>query len=201
MISQRFRMASSSRLPISAVVAITPEYGIGKNCTLPWKAAGVSLSEDMKYFKQMTTQTINKEKINAVLMGRRTYEGIPERFRPLKNRINIVLSRNLSYARQLPDDVITTDSFVKALSLASENDNIERVVVIGGASLFEESILNPNCDCYHVTHVGVDFPSDTSLTPPTISKLQRMTPVTVSDTFQENGINFSMAVYDPRQNP
>jgi dihydrofolate reductase len=49
----------------------------------------------MAFFKEMTTKTENGRKMNAVVMGRKTWEGIPEQHRPLKNRINVVISSTL----------------------------------------------------------------------------------------------------------
>ena len=52
------------------VVAITPSFGIGKDGTLPWAAAGCYLKSDLKYFRKVTSTTRTPSKINAALMGR-----------------------------------------------------------------------------------------------------------------------------------
>ena len=65
------------------IVAYDTQRGIGKGGTIPWKLPG-----DMKMFKEMTSQP-NK---NCVIMGRKTWESIDIKYRPLPNRINIVLS-------------------------------------------------------------------------------------------------------------
>ena len=52
----------------------------------------------MNHFKMITSQTQNEVKRNAVIMGRTTWESIPQKFRPLAGRLNIVLSRTLSQA-------------------------------------------------------------------------------------------------------
>ena len=67
------------------IVAHDLNQGIGTDNQLPWHCA-----EDMAYFKSLT---IGNQK-NAVIMGRKTWESIPEKFRPLPNRLNIVLSKN-----------------------------------------------------------------------------------------------------------
>ena len=71
-------MSNFRSIPISSVVAVTPSFGIGMKGTLPWKAAGVALPGDMEYFKKITTRTSNNEMINAVVMGRLTWEGKKE---------------------------------------------------------------------------------------------------------------------------
>lgn len=76
--------------PINIIVAMDSRGGIGKNGKLPWK-----LPKDMAYFHKLTTTTVDPKKINAVLMGRKNWESIPSKFRPLKGRINVVLSRKV----------------------------------------------------------------------------------------------------------
>jgi dihydrofolate reductase len=73
----------------SIVVAATQRGGIGYRGGLPWK----SLSRDMQAFKLLTCLVPATSKAqNAVIMGRKTWESIPDRFRPLAGRLNIVLS-------------------------------------------------------------------------------------------------------------
>ena len=66
--------------------------GIGQAGNLPWK-----LKKEMKHFANLTTFTKDTEKQNAVLMGRKTWESIPFKFKPLKNRYNLVLTSQLDY--------------------------------------------------------------------------------------------------------
>lgn len=78
------------------IVAATEELGIGLLSNLPWR-----IPKDMAFFKQATTyvpkEFENRNVKNAVIMGRVTWESIPPKFRPLDNRYNIVVSRNLDY--------------------------------------------------------------------------------------------------------
>jgi dihydrofolate reductase len=77
-------------VPFDLVVAATLKGGIGQSGKLPWRLKG-----DMAFFKQLTTTTTTaqKGKRNVVVMGRKTWESIPSNFRPLPNRVNVVLSR------------------------------------------------------------------------------------------------------------
>ena len=69
------------------VVAADEQLGIGRNGTLPWK-----LPAEMARFKRVTSEAPEGQR-NAVIMGRKTYESIPPKFRPLPGWLNIVLSR------------------------------------------------------------------------------------------------------------
>lgn len=89
---QAYVPCMADRKCFQLVIATTPSLGIGKNGNLPvWK-----LPSDMAYFRELTTRTRDASRQNAVIMGRTTWESIPVKFRPLKGRINIVLSRAFS---------------------------------------------------------------------------------------------------------
>ena len=80
--------ASAEQMTFQLVVAATRKLGIGKAGSMPWKLPG-----DMAYFKELTSKTADSGKQNAVVMGRKTWESIPSKFRPLPGRINVVLTR------------------------------------------------------------------------------------------------------------
>ena len=62
----------------SIIIAVDDKNGIGKNGTLPWR-----IKEDMEFFRTVTSTTKKKHRQNAVIMGRKTWESIPEKHRPL----------------------------------------------------------------------------------------------------------------------
>lgn len=76
---------------LTIVVAATRRNGIGQNGTMPWH-----IPKDLAYFSRVTTHA-PKEKINALIMGRGTWESIPPKHRPLRSRLNAILSRNKEY--------------------------------------------------------------------------------------------------------
>jgi dihydrofolate reductase len=125
------------------IVAIDEKGGIGKDGILPW-----NLKEDMSFFKEMTSGGI-------VIMGRSCFESIPEKFRPLPNRLNVVLTRfnNTQYPGCLVYnsiyDVLNDDY------LMSKGNTW----VIGGAQIYE-SFINIVDELY-VTHVKGSFDCDT----------------------------------------
>ena len=78
------------------VAATKNDFGIGLKGKMPWQ-----LPEDMKYFKRITKSTEDVTKRNAVIMGRKTWESIPKKFRPLEGRVNVVLTRHPEYVFKL----------------------------------------------------------------------------------------------------
>ena len=74
---------------LNCIVAVSQNMGIGKNGDLPWPP----LRNEFKYFQRMTTTSSVEGKQNLVIMGRKTWFSIPKKNQPLKDRINIVLSR------------------------------------------------------------------------------------------------------------
>ena len=109
--------------PFSIIVAFDSQYGIGKNGLLPWK-----LPLDLKHFKEITTAVANPARTNAVIMGRKTWESLPQKFCPLPGRVNVVLSKEGKLS--LPSEVFCSQSLEDALSRLSSS-NIENVFVIG----------------------------------------------------------------------
>ncbi|MEK9726858.1 MAG: dihydrofolate reductase [Candidatus Margulisiibacteriota bacterium] len=128
------------------VVAHDLNHGIGINNQLPWHS-----KVDMMHFKTLTTG-INGQN-NAVIMGRKTWESIPEKFRPLPDRTNIVLSKST----QCIENAMAAASFEQALTLAESHD---RIFVIGGSQIYEEAIAHPKCHQLHVTKIFKTFDCD-----------------------------------------
>lgn len=107
------------------ILAMDLDGCIGKDDGLPWR-----LREDMLRFKRLTVG----EGQNAVLMGRTTWESLPEAYRPLDNRLNIVVTRNQEYDLE---GVSVSYSIEKGLLVAEENDS-EICWIIGGANVYEQ---------------------------------------------------------------
>ena len=127
---------------MQAIVAADNNWGIGYQNRLL-----VSIPSDMKFFRQKTTG-------NVVVMGRKTLESFPNGL-PLKNRVNIVLTKNKNY--QVKDAVIV-HSIDEVLEELKKYDDDE-IYVIGGGKVYEE--LLPYCDVAHVTKIDFAFEADT----------------------------------------
>lgn len=139
-------MAATPRSFVVVVAAAAGSLGIGKNGALPWRLAG-----DMAYFKKVTSTATTPGKINAVIMGRKTWQSIPERFRPLAGRRNVVLSRNPAAKEELllPEGVLLAGSLAEALDLLARGQHaaeVDKVFVIGGGSVYKEALGLPSAD-------------------------------------------------------
>ncbi len=132
------------------VVAADEKLGIGRSGGIPWRLRG-----DMAHFVALT-KSGEAGPQNAVIMGRRTWESIPQRFRPLPQRINVVVSRS---ELELPQGVILAPSFEAALS--GVPDSVDRMFVIGGGMIYEQAIAQPECENIYFTQVKADFDCDT----------------------------------------
>lgn len=107
---------------ISVIAAIGRNRAIGKDNQLLWQVPG-----DLPRFKKLTTG-------HPVIMGRKTWESIPEKFRPLPERTNIVITRDSSY--DAPGAVLA-QSFPEALSLARDAEGADEIFAIGGQQVYE----------------------------------------------------------------
>ncbi|KAH8915048.1 hypothetical protein BT69DRAFT_1272316 [Atractiella rhizophila] len=118
------------------IAAITPARGLGVSAinAMPW-----NLPPDMSFFRQVTSS-------HAVIMGRKTWESIPPAFRPLKNRINVVISTTLGPTElQKHKATHVVPSLDEALRLLQSMEKTpQRVFVIGGARVYNESIEKAN---------------------------------------------------------
>src|SRR5579883_1656500 len=141
--------------PFNILVACDLNRGIGKNGALPWKLPG-----EMAYFKQITTQVKDVNHRNAVIMGRKTWLSIPVKFRPLKNRLNIVLTRDPKFISE--GAIYVAHDLNQAIILASQPD-IENIFVIGGAAVYREALGHPDCQLIYLTQINKSFDCDTFL--------------------------------------
>ena len=114
---------------------------IGQQNTLPWH-----LPEDLAHFKQLTLGC-------PVIMGRKTWDSLPARFRPLPGRSNTVITRQPDWHE---NSVQRASSLREALQLHEHHDGT--LWVIGGAQIYAQAL--PLADCVEVTEIGQDFAGD-----------------------------------------
>ncbi len=131
----------------SIIVACDERMGIGRGGALPWH-----IPSDLKRFKEVTTASYGVGK-NVLIMGRKTWESIPDRFRPLPSRINVVITSQDDYI--LPAGVIKAGSLEEALRVYCDEarDDVGAVFVIGGAQVYAEAIKNILCERIYLTRI------------------------------------------------
>ena len=123
---------------ISIIVAVSEDWGIGKDNELLWH-----ISEDLKRFKKLTTG-------NTIIMGKKTWESLPRR--PLPGRKNIVLTDN---PKETFEGAVTGYSIEDGLSKCDKN---EEIFIIGGGSIYRQFM--PLADRLYITHVHKKAPAD-----------------------------------------
>lgn len=165
-------------MSFSIIVAVDEKNGMGKDGKLPWH-----IPSELQYFAKKT-------KSNVVIMGRKSWVSIPPKYRPLPDRLNIVLTRNDEY--ELPDGVLRASSLDDALTLAEPSGDRE-IFVIGGAGVFKEALSHPDCDTLYITEILKTFECDTFLPAIDTTEFER---VYQSDTHEDAGIEFRFVRYD-----
>ncbi|PSC67794.1 bifunctional dihydrofolate reductase-thymidylate synthase, partial [Micractinium conductrix] len=134
----------------------------------------------MKYFKELTSRTAEPGKRNAVIMGRKTWESIPAKFRPLPGRINVVLTRGAGgeNASDNPAAALTEASKQEGVHLSASLEGalellsgpvfegaVETVFVIGGGQVYKEALESPLLEAVHLTVVEAEAECDTFMPP------------------------------------
>ena len=114
---------------------------IGKDNTIPWR-----LPEDMAHFKATTMGC-------PVIMGRKTWDSLPARFRPLPGRRNLVITRNTAWRAEGAEAVASIDA---ALALLAD---APKAFVIGGAEIYVLAL--PQADELVLTEIDADLDGDT----------------------------------------
>lgn len=123
------------------IAAVAENRAIGKDGDIPWH-----IPEDLERFKQKTTG-------HPVIMGRKTFESLPENFRPLPDRTNIVLTRS----DMDEEGIKVAGSMEEAYSIAEELN--DKAFIIGGASVYEQAL--PDADEMEITEVKKEVDGDT----------------------------------------
>ncbi|MDQ3121033.1 MAG: dihydrofolate reductase [Actinomycetota bacterium] len=128
-------------MKVSLVAAVARDGVIGLAGGLPWR-----IPEDAQRFRALTMG-------HPVVMGRRTWDSLPDRFRPLPGRRNVVVTRNRAWRASGAEQVVSLKS---ALALL---DGEAQVFVIGGGELYAESL--PLADELLLTEIETELEGDT----------------------------------------
>ena len=118
---------------------------IGRDGTMPWH-----VPEDMAHFASVT-------KGHPVVMGRKTWDSIPAKYRPFSERTNIVVTRREGWEAE---GAVVVHSLEEALASAAAAPGGHRTWLIGGGELFAEALANPTIDVAVVTFLDLDAEGD-----------------------------------------
>lgn len=130
-------------MDISLIAAVSRNKVIGRNNDLPWH-----LPDDMKFFMQTTSG-------HHVIMGRKNYDSLPQKFRPLPNRVNIVVTRQKDF--KAPGCTVV-NSINEGITIAKEANESE-LFIIGGAEIYKAAL--PNATYLYLTEIRADIDGDT----------------------------------------
>jgi dihydrofolate reductase len=155
---------------VTIVAAVARNGCIGKDGRVPWH-----LPEDMRRYRTVTMGKV-------IVMGRKTWESIPEKFRPLAGRTNVVVTRRAEYP--LPAGVERQASLAAALAAHAGDD----VVINGGGDLYAQAM--PHADVLDLTHVDRDVDGDTFFPP--------IDPAVWTPTWREQHDGFAFVTYRRR---
>ncbi|KAK3065802.1 hypothetical protein LTR53_018021, partial [Teratosphaeriaceae sp. CCFEE 6253] len=173
---------SIKQLPLTLIVAATPKHGIGKDGALPWPM----LKKEMAYFARVTKRVpmptgtgsvqsdawkqanLEGTRRNVVIMGRKTWDSIPVKFRPLKDRTNIVIStQDRAKLGDPPDTVLVAGDIMAGLEQLEQcvRDGhalpVGRTFVIGGSSIYRAAMDLPQANSVLLTRIHRDYECDT----------------------------------------
>ena len=132
-------------MKISLIVAVAENGVIGKDNDLIWH-----LPKDMQFFKEITIG-------HHVIMGRKNFESIPHKYRPLPSRTNIIITRQSEYKAE---ECIVVNSVETALKIAKNNGDIEPFI-IGGGQIYRIAIEKNLVDKIYLTKIHHSFKGDT----------------------------------------
>ena len=155
---------------MNLIVAVDQNWAIGKDGDQL-----VYLKEDLKRFRTLTSG-------HTVILGRKTLATFPGG-RPLKNRRNLILSRNPQFQAEGAE----VFSSVEELVQQADGD----AFVIGGASVYEQ--LLPYCDTAYITKIHAAFPADTYF--PDLDKSEEWEIVQESESLEQDGIAYHYVTY------
>jgi dihydrofolate reductase len=153
---------------LTLIVAATSKMGIGRGGTLPW----TGLKKEMAYFARVTKRAspgvgtsfevrspilTGLQSTNAVIMGRKTWESIPPKFRPLKDRTNVAITRSSGLDAKGGIVVGSVEGAIEAV----QKTEVRRAFIIGGAQIYKAALERKEARRILLTRVLSDFECDT----------------------------------------
>lgn len=132
-------------MKVSIIVATAKNNAIGKDNDLIWH-----LPKDMRFFMDTT-------KGHHVIMGRKNYDSIPEKYRPLKDRTNIIVTRQEDLSAP---GCIIVNSIERGIDIARKSNDTQ-CFIIGGGQIYQKALELDLVDKMYITHIDEEFDGDT----------------------------------------
>ena len=130
---------------VSIIVAAAENGAIGKDNDLIWR-----FPNDTQFFKETTLG-------HHVIMGRKNFESIPHKYRPLPNRVNIIITRQDNYTAK---ECTVVNSIESALEVAKKNGESE-AFIIGGGQIYQLALAKNLVDKIYLTRIHSKYDGDT----------------------------------------
>ena len=159
---------------MNIIVAVDSNWAIGNRDSLL-----ESIPNDHKHFREETTGKV-------VVLGRKTLQTFPQG-QPLKNRKNIILSKDPNYTVK---DAQVVHSVEELLEELKQYDS-EQIYIIGGESIYRQ--LLPYCDTAYVTKIHAGFPADTYF--PNLDQSGEWEVSEESESLEQDGISYHYVTY------
>jgi dihydrofolate reductase/thymidylate synthase len=205
----------------SLVIAADQKNGIGKGDNLPWP----KLKRDLKNFVHVTRDAHTEEvpkvpvffqteeclaspdtehapiKRNAVIMGRRTWDCLPTKYKPLKDRINVILTQDKAKFLEGLTEKQQTDSTIRvyedirtAFEELENDDEVREIIVIGGAAIMKLCLKEFQSTLKYIvyTRVNATFDCDVFIDPIDTKVFK---PLFISQTFCDNKVTYDIIHY------
>ncbi len=141
--------------PFDCVVAADAAGGIGKAGDLPWPR----LKDDLRFLRVITSEAAAGKR-TAVIMGRKTWDSVPRRFRPLPGRFNVVVSRTTPDLGADDHHATVAHSLDDALDRACGQADVDRLFVIGGGEIYRQAFAHPRCRDVYLTRIDATYDCD-----------------------------------------
>ena len=142
-------------MPFSIIVGVhATNWAIGSANKIPWKCRA-----DMNFFKETTSNVNDSTKMNAVIMGRKTFESLQK---PLPNRLNVVLTKgpllikNNDSSNNSKNSIVFSNNFDKIIDELELNPKIETIFVIGGEMVYKQALQHPKCEKIYLNMVQAE---------------------------------------------
>ncbi|HUS30777.1 MAG TPA: dihydrofolate reductase [Kofleriaceae bacterium] len=169
-------------MSFDVVVAADLDWGIGKANALPWP----KLKGDLAHFRRVTS-ACSEGKINAIIMGRKTWESEEVKGSPLPRRLNVVVTRK---QLTVPEGVVVAASVDAAIHAATA-PNVETIFVVGGAEIFKDAFARADLRYVYVTRIEGHFETEVRI--PNLDELGFVrTDWDGEQAAEENGVRYKI---------